>query len=79
VYGVRKGCACRNYTRASASFEAAQAPFEERIRICPKREFLVLSDALDWASDELERARAELDAHIREHCCMVQGSTVTQD
>jgi hypothetical protein len=69
----------KNYTRASAIFDAARARFEGRIGICPKSEFLVLSDALDWASDELERARAELDAHVRAHCCMVQGSTVTQD
>ena len=40
---------------------------------------LALSDALDWASDELESARAVLDAHILEHCCMVLGNSVEQD
>jgi hypothetical protein len=78
------GCAERarlqkNYTTVSAVFDAARARFQQRIGICPKSEFVVLSDALDWASAELERARAALDAHIRDHCCMVQGNTVKQD
>jgi len=41
----------------------------ERIGICPKAEFLSLSDALDRAWLALDSARAALDAHIREHGC----------
>jgi hypothetical protein len=70
----------KNYTTASATFDAARVRVQQRIGICPEGEFVVLSDALDWASAELERARAALDAHIWEHCCTVRGtSTVTQE
>ena len=69
----------KNYTTACAVFDAARARFEQRIGICPKSEFLVLSGELDRAAAELERTRAALDAHIRDHCCMVQGNTVAQD
>jgi hypothetical protein len=68
----------KNYT-PSAIFDAARLRVQRRIGICPKSEFSVLREAVDRASAELERARATLDAHIWEHCCMVQGSTVTQD
>ena len=68
-----------NYATASETFDAARARYQQRIGTCQKSEFWVLSEAVDRASAELERARAALDAHIWEHCCMVQGSTVTQD
>jgi hypothetical protein len=67
-----------NYTGASAIHDAAMARLQQRLGICPTSEFLVLSDALDWASVELERTRAALDAHVREHCCIVQDNTATQ-
>jgi hypothetical protein len=69
----------RNYTTASASFDAARAQYQLRIGVCTESEFGMLRDELDWASAQLESAHAALDAHIWEHCCMVQGSTVTQD
>jgi len=68
-----------NYTTASAIFDAAKTRLQQRIGICPTSEFRVLYEALDRALAELERARAALDAHIWEHCCMVQDSTVTQN
>jgi hypothetical protein len=66
-----------NYTGASAIHDAAIAQLRKRIGICPISDFLVLCDVLDWASSQLERVRAALDAHIGEHCCMVQDSTIT--
>jgi hypothetical protein len=61
----------KNYTTASAIFDAARARLPRRIGICPKSEFGMLRDELGRASDELERTRAALEAHIQEHCCMV--------
>ena len=69
----------RNYTTASAIFDAATVQVHRGIGICTESEFGMLRDELDRASAELERARAALDAHIRDHCCMVQGNTVKQD
>ena len=63
----------KNYTTANAIFDAVRGRVQRRIGIG------LLRDELHWASAQLERARAALDAHIWEHCCMVQGSTVTQD
>jgi hypothetical protein len=67
----------RNYTTASAIFDAATVQVHRGI--CAESEFEMLRHELDWASAQVESARAALDAHIRDHCCMVQGSTVTQD
>jgi hypothetical protein len=69
----------RNYTTASAIFDAATVQVHRGIGTCTESEVEMLRHELDWASAQLERARAALDAHIWEHCCMVQGSTVTQD
>ena len=70
----------KNYRTANAGFDAARARVQRRIGLCPVSEFGMLRDELDWASAQLESARAALDAHIRDHCCcMVQGSTVTRD
>jgi hypothetical protein len=30
----------------------------------------MLRDELERLSDDLERARAALDAHVKEHCCI---------
>ena len=68
----------RNYTTASAIFDAARAQYQLRIGICTESEFEMLHHELDWASAQLESAHAALNIHTREHCCMVQGSTVTQ-
>jgi hypothetical protein len=59
------------YMTASVSFDGARTRLQQRVGICPKSEFWVLCEALDRASDELKLARAALDAHIQEHCCMV--------
>jgi hypothetical protein len=39
----------------------------------------MLRDELELASAEVERTHAALDAHIRQHCCMVRGRTITPD
>jgi hypothetical protein len=69
----------KNYTTARAVLDAAQAQYQQRVGICPKSEFEMLRDELVRLSDELEHARAALGAHIGEHCCMVQSSTVGPD
>jgi hypothetical protein len=69
----------KDYMRAGVFFHAARARLRQRIGICPQNEFLLLSDSLGWASDELERARAAFNAHIQEHCCMVLDNSVKQD
>ena len=81
AYGVCRKAAFAeyNYTAASATFDAARVRVQRRIGICPTSEFGMLRDELERLSDELERTRAALDAHIREECCMVRGRTVTQD
>jgi hypothetical protein len=61
----------KNYTTASVILEAARTRLHQRIGNCPTTEFLALTDELDRASDELKRASAALDAHVREHRCMV--------
>jgi hypothetical protein len=68
------------YMTASVTFDGARTllQIQQRVGICPKREFWALWEALDRASDGLKLARAALDAHIQEHCCMVQDGTVTQ-
>jgi hypothetical protein len=68
-----------NCTAASATFDAVRARFQQKLGICPKSDFLALTDELDRASTALERTRAALDSHIRVHWCMVQSSTVRQD
>ena len=66
------------YMTASVTFDAAKNRLQQRVGICPKREFWALCEALDRVSEGLKFARAALDAHIQEHCCMVQDGTVTQ-
>jgi hypothetical protein len=65
----------KDYTAASATFDAAMARLPPRIGICPTSEFELLRDEMQRLSDDLERTRAALEAHIQEHCCMVRGST----
>ena len=69
----------KNYTMASVFFDGAKTGLQQRTGICPIGEFRVWYEALDRASAEVEHAHAALDAHIWEHCCMVQGSTVRQE
>ena len=69
----------KNYTTARAILDAARARIQQRIEICRKSDFLVLSNALARALAELGRARAALEVHIQEHCCMVLGDSVEQD
>ena len=68
---VQRECLQKIYTTASISFDA-RTRLQQGIGICPKSEFWVLCKAMDQASDELKRARAVLDPHIPEHCCMVR-------
>ena len=75
-----EGCLQKNYTTASATFDAARARLPRRIGTCPTSEFGMLRDELERLSAELECARDALDAHIWEHCCTLQGSSaVTQE
>ena len=69
----------KDYTAANTNFEGARARLPRRVGKCPTSELEMLCDELERLWDESERARAALDAHIREHCCMVQGNTVKQD
>jgi len=69
----------KNYRTANAGFDAARARVQRRIGLCPVSEFGMLRDELELASAEVERTHTALDAHIRQHSCMVQGSTITPD
>jgi hypothetical protein len=69
----------RNYTTASAIFDAATVQVHRGIGIWAESEFEMLRHELDWASAQVESARAALEAHLRDHCCMVRGITVRQD
>ena len=68
-----------NYATARGILDATRARAQQKIDTCRKSDFLVLSNALNWAFAELERARAEFDAHIQEHCCIVLGNSIEQD
>ena len=71
---VRRSRLEKNRDRASARVDAIRQRLHERIAVCLKEEFLMLSDDLDRASEELDEARAALDEHVRRHCCMTQQS-----
>ena len=64
----------KKYDKASATLEAARQRLGSRIGICPRGEFLALSDELDRAWEALESARTAMDDHIRMHCCLSQIS-----
>jgi hypothetical protein len=66
------------YMTASVTFDGARTRLQEMVGTCTKREFWAFCEELDRASNELKLARAALDAHIREHGCMAQGSTAAQ-
>ena len=59
--------------QAGAMFDAARKRLRERISICPKGEFLELSDSVDRAGEMLDHAQGALDAHIHHHCCLSRG------
>jgi hypothetical protein len=62
----------KDYTAANVTFEGARARLPRRVGNCPtSSELKMLCDELERLWDESERARAALDAHIQEHCCMV--------
>jgi hypothetical protein len=63
----------KDYTAASATFDAARARLPRRVGICPTSELRMLCAELERLWDESERARDALDAHIQEHCCMVRN------
>lgn len=54
---------------ASATLDVARQQLQRRMGYCSKAEFLVLTDNLDRASEEVDRTRAALDEHIRIHGC----------
>ena len=65
----------KNRDQASARVAAIRQRLRERISLCPKQEFLMLTDDLDRASEAVDQAQAVLDAHIRVHCCLSQVAT----
>jgi len=60
----------KRHDQAGARFDSIRKRLHERIGICPKEEFLMLNDDLERASKVLDAARAALDQHIRQHCCL---------
>jgi len=64
----------RQHNRADARFDTVRKRLNERIGVCLKEEFLALSDELDRESETLDHARAALDNHIRQHCCLTRGT-----
>ena len=42
--------------------------------VCPKDEFVRLSDDMDGAWIALDQAQIALDEHIRTHCCLAHSS-----
>ena len=64
----------QKHTRAGERVADVRERIHDRIGICSKGEFLALTDELDRVSEVLEHARAALDQHIQEHCCLTLGS-----
>ena len=60
----------RKHQEAIATLDAAVKKLYERIGICPKDEFKILSLYLDAAWYAVERVQSELAQHIEEHGCL---------
>jgi len=65
----------QQHDRAGARFDDARQRLRERMGVCPKDEFVRLSDDMDRAWIALDQAQMALDEHIRTHSCLAQGST----
>ena len=60
----------QEHDQANAIFDETRKRLHQRIGVCPKEEFLSLNNTLDRSWKALQRARAELDTHIRHHSCL---------
>ncbi|MGB6943364.1 MAG: hypothetical protein WBE37_13265, partial [Bryobacteraceae bacterium] len=65
------------HTKAGAAFAWANDRLRARIGICPKEEFVSLSNAVNEAWEALMRARTALDSHVRAHGCESAHETST--
>jgi aminoglycoside phosphotransferase len=57
------------YLKAQTTFEQAQRDLDAKMGILPRGEFLELSQAADQAWLTVQRTRAAVDRHMREHSC----------
>jgi hypothetical protein len=62
----------RRYTQAVARFDRARESLLDRIAFCSQAESRALHDQVECAGDLLHNARAKLDEHIRQHCCLAE-------
>jgi hypothetical protein len=58
--------------QACATLDLIRERLRERIGKCSRSEFLTLNDEFDRANELLGHARAALDNHVRQHCCLAQ-------
>ena len=61
------------FNASIARFDRARKRLLERIAFSSSREFLALNNAVNRAVDWMDRARAALDLHNRQHSCVRQG------
>src|SRR5690242_14187666 len=71
---VRRTRLEQKYAQASATCDGIRQRLRDRMGVCPKSEFLALSDELDRATEVLDHARVALRVHVRQHCCLAQTS-----
>ena len=64
----------QNYRDATATLDAAMQERRERIAVCTREEFLRLRQKLEAAGQALWQIQQDLDRHIKEHCCLANGS-----
>jgi hypothetical protein len=80
MHGSQLGMSCarrssleQRYRQACAAYDTARKRLHERFSADASGEFLGMSDQVDRAADLVAHARAALEAHIRQHCCLAQG------
>jgi hypothetical protein len=57
------------YLEAQTAFDEAQRNLHAKMGILPRGEYLALSRATEQAWLTVQRTRAALDRHVREHSC----------
>jgi hypothetical protein len=65
-------------TEAKTRYQTARKSLETRIGVIPRAEFLRLSNAIDEAWVEVERAEYLLEQHTKEHGCEPCGETAAE-
>lgn len=68
----------RQLIEAKTRYQAAREALENRIGVSPREEFLRLSNAIDEAWVEVERAQYLLDQHTKEHGCEAPGEAAAE-